>query len=69
MYGNFIVLIGPDKVAANCRLHPDKSKDDPDTAQRKFMEMQEAFEILSDPQTKGMIDDVVRSESTKITKC
>jgi curved DNA-binding protein CbpA len=42
------------------RLHPDKSKDDPETAQRKFMEMQEAFEALSDPSTKSMIDDVVR---------
>ena len=44
------------------RLHPDKSKDDPETAQRKFMEMQEAFEILSDPVTKGVLDEAVKTQ-------
>lgn len=36
--------------------HPDRHKDDKETAEKKFKEINEAYQVLSDPQKKGAYD-------------
>lgn len=38
------------------KYHPDLNRDDPKTAEAKFKEVNEAYEILSDPQKKAQYD-------------
>merc|ERR1719410_1935584 len=38
------------------KWHPDKNKDDPETAESKFQDISEAYEVLSDEELKGKYD-------------
>ncbi|MDP4133221.1 MAG: DnaJ domain-containing protein, partial [Bacillota bacterium] len=38
------------------KYHPDLNKDDQETAEKKFKEVNEAYEVLSDPQKKARYD-------------
>jgi len=41
---------------AAMKLHPDRNQDDPDTAEEKFKETKEAYDILSDAQKRAAYD-------------
>mmetsp|Transcript_11680 Transcript_11680/g.32533 ORF Transcript_11680/g.32533 Transcript_11680/m.32533 type:complete len:158 (+) Transcript_11680:338-811(+) len=47
------------------KLHPDKNQDKAEEAQAKFMEVQEAFELLSDPESKAVIDEALKPKVQK----
>lgn len=38
------------------KWHPDRNKDDVENAKRKFQELGEAFEVLSDPNKRAIYD-------------
>lgn len=38
------------------KYHPDKNKDDPEAAKEKFVEIANAYEVLSDPEKKKIYD-------------
>jgi len=38
------------------KFHPDRNKDDPETAEKKFKQIKEAYEILSDPKKRSAFD-------------
>ena len=39
------------------KYHPDKNKDDPETAKAKFVEIANAYEVLSDPEKRKIYDE------------
>lgn len=45
--------------------HPDRHKDDKAAAEKKFKEINEAYQVLSDPQKKSMYDQYGASGSTQ----
>ena len=48
------------------RWHPDKNRDNPEEASKKFQEISQAFEVLSDPQKRSNYDqfgeDAIKNE-------
>jgi len=44
------------------RWHPDKHTADRKLAERKFQEISEAFDVLSDPNKRSMYDDMLNKK-------
>ncbi len=64
---DYYKILGVDKQATDADLkkayrhlamkyHPDRNPDDPKKAEEKFKEVKEAYEVLSDPQKRQMVD-------------
>ena len=64
---DFYKLLGVDKNASEAEIkksyrkmamkyHPDRNKEKPETAEKKFKQIKEAYEILSDPQKRSAYD-------------
>lgn len=64
---DYYKLLGVDKNASEAEIkknyrsmamkyHPDRNKDDPATAEVKFKEVKEAYEVLSDPKKRSVYD-------------
>ncbi|NOQ36660.1 MAG: molecular chaperone DnaJ [Methylococcaceae bacterium] len=64
---DFYKLLGVNKNASDAEIkksyrrlamkfHPDRNTDDPTTAEKKFKEIKEAYEILSDPKKRSAFD-------------
>ena len=64
---DYYEVLGVDKNASEADLkkaykkmarkyHPDLNRDDPKTAEAKFKEVNEAYDVLKDPQKKAQYD-------------
>ncbi|WP_031433685.1 molecular chaperone DnaJ [Methylomarinum vadi] len=64
---DYYKLLGVDKNASDAEIkksyrrlamkfHPDRNKDDPQLAEKKFKEVKEAYEVLSDPKMRSAYD-------------
>ena len=64
---DFYKLLGVDKNASEAEIkksyrkmamkyHPDRNKEKPEAAEKKFKQIKEAYEILSDPQKRSAYD-------------